>query len=143
MSLFKKPSDSEGGQFGYRPTQAGMFKGTIVKLEPCEREKYGEPGVFEDAVRWYIELRNLDGSDIIDPDTGAVAVVQTRTSTSLHKRANGRAYFEAALSRNITESDDPDVLAEEALNKDVMLQIKPNTNNNLAISLMLPFVKLG
>lgn len=142
MSLFKTPSNSEGGNF-FRPAAPGMFKGTLVALEPTTRTKWGSAGEEEPAVRWKWEFRNLDGSDILDPNTGKVAIVDARTSTSLHKRATGRKFMEAHLQRPVAETDDPDVLAEEAMGKDVMLQIAPNTNNNLAVAAVLPFVKVG
>jgi hypothetical protein len=144
VGLFKAPTNAEGTGF-YTPTQMGMFKGTLIALEPTTRNKFGTVDTPEPAVRWRWKFQQLDGTDIIDPATGECAIVDARTSTSLHKRSTGRPYMEAHIGRAIEEGEDPDALADEALGKEVMIQIAPNqaTPPRLAVKSVLPFFKVG
>jgi hypothetical protein len=70
----------------------GMYKGTLIALEPTTRNKFGTVDTPEPAVRWRWKFQNLDGTDIIDPDTGCVCyrgrpdVVPAFTSVALAVR---------------------------------------------------------
>lgn len=138
---FNAPSNSEFTDF-FKPQSPGLFLGTLTRFEDTTRTNTFKGGVVEPAIRWHWDFANLDGTPIIDPATGKQADITAMTSASLHIKATGYKYMCAHIGRTVATTDDPAKLAAEAMSKKVMLQIGPNTKNNLSVQGVIAYTAL-